>query len=190
VVEGKEAGGHLGTLRPLRELFPEVRRVVKKIPLIAAGGITDGLEIAEMIEKLGADAVQMATRFVLTKECDVAEGFKQAYLNAREEDVMVIDSPVGMPGRAIRNLFLNKLYKKESVYDGKCRDGCLKNCSRKYCIVDRLRMSRDGNTDEGLVFSGENVWKIKDVPSVKELIDRLVSEAESVNTPAFSMAKV
>ena len=189
VVEGKEAGGHLGTDRPLRELFPEVRKVVKKIPLIAAGGITDGIEIAEMIGKLGADAVQMATRFVLTKECDVAEAFKQAYLNARAEDVMVIESPVGMPGRAIRNLFLNKYYNKEKVYDGKCREGCLKSCNRNYCIVDRLIMSRDGDTDEGLVFSGENVWRIKDVPSVKELFDRLVREAESVNIPDFSPAK-
>ncbi|MBP2674020.1 MAG: 2-nitropropane dioxygenase, partial [Deltaproteobacteria bacterium] len=85
VVEAKEAGGHLGTDRPLRELFPEVRKVVKKVPLIAAGGITDGYEIAEMIGKFGADAVQMATRFVLTKECDVSEGFKRAYLNARKE---------------------------------------------------------------------------------------------------------
>ncbi|MCL2103068.1 MAG: nitronate monooxygenase, partial [Syntrophorhabdaceae bacterium] len=136
VVEAKEAGGHLGTDRPLRELFPEVRKVVKKIPLIAAGGITDGLEIAEMIGKFGADAVQMATRFVLTKECDVAEGFKHAYLNAREGDVMVIDSPVGMPGRAIRNSFLKKYYDKEQVYDGKCREKCLKNCNRNYCIID------------------------------------------------------
>ena len=182
VVEAKEAGGHLGTDRPLRELFPEVRKVVKKIPLIAAGGITDGSEIAEMIGKFGADAVQMATRFVLTKECDVAEGFKRAYLNAREEDVMVIDSPVGMPGRAIWNTFLKKYYDKEQVYDGKCREGCLKSCNKNYCIIDRLLMSRDGDTEEGLVFSGENVWRIKDIPSVSELFDRLVAEAESVYT--------
>jgi len=101
VVEAKEAGGHLGTDRPLRELFPEVRKVVKKVPLIAAGGITDGYEIAEMMGKFGADAVQMATRFVLTKECDVADAFKQTYLNARKEDIVLVDSPVGLPGRAI-----------------------------------------------------------------------------------------
>jgi NAD(P)H-dependent flavin oxidoreductase YrpB (nitropropane dioxygenase family) len=189
VVEAKEAGGHLGTDRPLRELFPEVRKVVKKIPLIAAGGLTDGLEIAEMIGKFGADAVQMATRFVLTKECDVAEGFKQAYLNAREEDVMIIESPVGMPGRAIRNQFLNKYYNKEKVHYG-CRNGCLKSCDQKYCIVDRLLMSRDGDTDEGLVFSGENVWRIKDIPSVQELFDRLVAEAEAVYAPDPSLAGV
>ncbi len=188
VVEAKEAGGHLGTDRPLRELFPEVRKVVKKIPLIAAGGITDGLEIAEMIGKFGADAVQMATRFVLTKECDVADSFKQAYLNARKEDVVIIDSPVGLPGRAIRNRFLDRYFGGGKVYEGKCRGECLKSCSHKFCIVDRLVMSRDGDVEEGLVFSGENVWRIKDIPTVKELMDRLVAEAEMVYNPSPATA--
>jgi len=184
VVEAKEAGGHLGTDRPLRELFPEVRKVVKKVPLIAAGGITDGYEIAEMMGKFGADAVQMATRFVLTKECDVADSFKQTYLNARKEDIVLIDSPVGLPGRAIRNRFLDRYFGGGDIYDGKCRRGCLKSCSHSFCIIDRLDLSRNGDVEEGLVFSGENVWRIKDIPSVKELIDRLVAEAESVYAPA------
>ena len=188
VVEAKEAGGHLGTDRSLRELFPEVRKVVKKVPLIAAGGITDGYEIAEMLGKFGADAVQMATRFVLTKECDVSDRFKRAYLNARKEDVVLMKSPVGLPGRAIRNPFLNRLFDGGDVYDGECRRGCLKNCSHSFCIIDRLEMSRDGDMEEGLVFAGENVWRIKDIPSVKELIDRLVAEAESVYAPASAAA--
>jgi NAD(P)H-dependent flavin oxidoreductase YrpB (nitropropane dioxygenase family) len=183
VVEAKEAGGHLGTDRPLRELFPEVRKVVKKVPLIAAGGITDGYEVGEIMGKYGADGVQMATRFVLTKECDVSDAFKQVYLNARREDVLLIDSPVGMPGRAIRNRFLHRLRSGESVYDGECKRGCLKQCSHSFCILDRLRMSRNGDVEEGLVFSGENVWKLKDIPSVRELIDRIVAEAESVYAP-------
>jgi NAD(P)H-dependent flavin oxidoreductase YrpB (nitropropane dioxygenase family) len=188
VVEAKEAGGHLGTDRPLRELFPEVRKVVKKVPLIAAGGITDGLEIAEMMGKFGADGVQMATRFVLTKECDVSDAFKQTYLRARKEDVVLIDSPVGLPGRAIRNRFLDRLFGGGEVYDGECRRGCLKKCSHSFCIIDRLDMSQAGDAEEGLVFSGENVWRIKDVPSVKELMDRLVAEAESVYAPATATA--
>jgi NAD(P)H-dependent flavin oxidoreductase YrpB (nitropropane dioxygenase family) len=183
VVEAKEAGGHLGTDRPLRELFPEVRKVVKKVPLIAAGGITDGYEIGELMGKYGADGVQMATRFVLTRECDVSDAFKQAYLNARQEDILLIDSPVGLPGRAIRNRFLHRLHEGESVYDGECKRGCLKQCSHSFCILDRLRMSRDGDVEDGLVFSGENVWKISDIPSVRELFDRLVAEAESVYAP-------
>ncbi|HEY5765067.1 MAG TPA: nitronate monooxygenase family protein [Candidatus Deferrimicrobiaceae bacterium] len=184
VVEAKEAGGHLGTDRPLRELFPEIRKVVKKVPLIAAGGITDGFEIAEMIGKYGADGVQMATRFVLTKECDVPDAYKQAYLNATKEDIALLHSPVGLPGRAIRNRFLKRLLEGESVYDGECKRGCLKSCDHTFCIIDRLDMSREGETEEGLVFAGENVWKIKDIPSVRELIDRLVAEAESAYIPA------
>jgi nitronate monooxygenase len=184
VVEAKEAGGHLGTDRPLRELFPEIRRSVRKVPLIAAGGITDGYEIAEMIGKYGADGVQMATRFVLTQECDVPDSFKRAYLNATRDDVSLIHSPVGLPGRAIRNRFLHRLLDGESVYDGECKRNCLKSCDHSFCIIDRLDMSRAGDTEEGLVFAGENVWRIKDIPSVRDLVDRLVAEAESVYAPA------
>ena len=184
VVEAKEAGGHLGTDRPLRELFPEIRKVVRKVPLIAAGGITDGYEIAEMIGKYGADGVQMATRFVLTKECDVPDAFKEAYLGAKKEDIEILHSPVGLPGRAIRNRFLNRLLNGENVYDGECKRNCLKSCDHSFCIIDRLDMSRAGDTENGLVFSGENVWRIKDVPAVRDLIDRLVAEAESVYAPA------
>jgi NAD(P)H-dependent flavin oxidoreductase YrpB (nitropropane dioxygenase family) len=183
VVEAKEAGGHLGTDRPLRELFREIRKVVTKVPLIAAGGVTDGYEVGELIGKYGADGVQMATRFVLTKECDVSEAFKEAYLKARKEDIILIDSPVGLPGRAIMNRFIRRLEGGESVYDGLCKRNCLKKCSHSFCIIDRLEMSRNGDVEEGLVFSGENVWKIKDIPAVRELIDRIVAEAESVYAP-------
>jgi NAD(P)H-dependent flavin oxidoreductase YrpB (nitropropane dioxygenase family) len=184
VVEAKEAGGHLGTDRPLRELFPEIRKVVKKVPLIAAGGITDGYEIAEMLGRYGADGVQMATRFVLTKECDVPESFKNAYRNAKREDISLMHSPVGLPGRAIRNRFLERLLGGENVYDGECKRNCLKSCDHTFCIIDRLDMSREGDVENGLVFSGENVWKIRDIPTVRDLIDRLVAEAESVYAPA------
>jgi nitronate monooxygenase len=184
VVEAKEAGGHLGTDRPLRELFPEIRKVVKKVPLIAAGGITDGYEIAEMLGRYGADGVQMATRFVLTKECDVSESFKNAYRNASKEDISLMHSPVGLPGRAIRNRFLERLLGGENVYDGECKRNCLKSCDHTFCIIDRLDMSREGDTENGLVFAGGTVWKIRDIPTVRDLIDRLVAEAESVYAPA------
>ncbi len=184
VVEAKEAGGHLGTDRPLRELFPEIRKVVRKVPLIAAGGITDGYEIAEMIGRYGADGVQMATRFVLTEECDVPDAFKRAYLGAKKEDIAILQSPVGLPGRAIRNRFLNRVLGGESLYDGECKRNCLKSCDHSFCIIDRLDMSKAGDTENGLVFSGENVWRIKEILAVRELIDRLVAEAESVYAPA------
>jgi NAD(P)H-dependent flavin oxidoreductase YrpB (nitropropane dioxygenase family) len=120
----------------------------------------------------------MATRFVLTKECDVSDAYKQAYLDARKEDIVIIKSPVGMPGRAIRNRFVDRLLHGETIGDESC-DSCLKNCGHEFCIAERLNQARLGNIDEGLVFSGENVWKIKDIPTVREVFDRLVAEAES-----------
>jgi len=180
VVEAKEAGGHLGTDRSLRDLFPEIRKVVKKVPLIAAGGITNGYEMAEMMGKYGADAVQIATRFILTKECSVAENFKKVLLNAGKDDVSLIHSPVGLPGRAIKTPFVKQLIEDECKFDIEKCNKCLKKCSRRYCISERLRAARDGNVEEGLFFSGENVYKINDILSVKEVFDQFVSQAESV----------
>jgi len=112
------------------------------------------------------------------------DSYKKAYLNATKEDITLLHSPVGLPGRAIRNRFLNRFLEGGSVYDGECKRGCLKSCDHTFCIIDRLEMSCEGETEEGLVFAGENVWKIKDIPSVRELIDRLVAEAESAYAPA------
>ena len=183
VVEAGEAGGHLGTDRPLRELFPEVRRVVSKVPLIAAGGITDGCDIAEMMGTYGADGVQMATRFVLTKECDVDERFKRRYAEATRDDIVVIHSPVGMPGRALRNPLVDRLDSGELLDEGRCKRACLKSCDKSFCINDRLDWARDGDVEHGLVFVGANVWKIDDEPMVKDLMGRLVQEAEEAYVP-------
>jgi nitronate monooxygenase len=181
IVEAKEAGGHLGTDRPLREIFPPIRDVVKNIPLIAAGGITNGYEMAEMMDQYGADGVQIASRFVLSKECDVSESFKQAYLNAQKEDIVMTTSPVGMPGRAIKTPFLQALMDgNEDVRAKKCEYVCLKRCDRRYCISERLMLSRDGNIEEGLVFSGENTYKMKDILSVAEIFQQFRHQAESV----------
>jgi NAD(P)H-dependent flavin oxidoreductase YrpB (nitropropane dioxygenase family) len=181
IVEAKEAGGHLGTDRSLRDLFPEIRKVVTKVPLIAAGGITDGYEMGEMMDKYGADAVQIATRFVLTKECSVDDNFKKVLLEAKKDDVTLMRSPVGLPGRAIKTPFVKQLLEDESkVKCKKCPYKCLKKCDHVYCISDRLRAARDGNIEEGLFFSGENVYKINDILTVKEVFDQFVSQAESV----------
>ena len=180
VVEAKEAGGHLGTDIPLRELFPEIRKVVTKVPLIAAGGMTNGYEMAEMMDKYGADGIQIATRFVMTKECSVAESFKQAMLNATEDDIKLIKSPVGLPGRALNTPFVQKLKDHESDLKAKeCKYKCLKKCDHVYCISERLIAACEGNIEEGLVFSGENVYKLKDILTVKEVFDQFVSQAES-----------
>lgn len=180
VVEAKEAGGHLGTDISLRELFPEIRKVVKKVPLIAAGGVTNGYEMAEMMDKYGADGVQIATRFILTKECSVSDNFKQALLNATKDDVKVIRSPVGLPGRAIKTPFVDKLTQQISLKTKECKYKCLKKCDHFYCISERLMKACDGDVDEGLFFSGENVYKMKDILSVKEVFDQFVSQAESL----------
>ncbi len=180
IVEAKEAGGHLGTNIALRDLFPNVRKVVKKVPLIAAGGITDGFEMAEMMDKYSADGVQIASRFVLTNECSVADAFKQAYLNAKKEDVTIIRSPVGLPGRAIRTPFVDKMKAGEELKAKDCKYKCLKKCDHFYCISDRLNMAKDGNVEEGLVFSGENVYKMNEILSVREVFDMFISQAESI----------
>jgi NAD(P)H-dependent flavin oxidoreductase YrpB (nitropropane dioxygenase family) len=180
IVEAKEAGGHLGTDIALRDLFPKVRKAVKKVPLIAAGGITDGFEMAEMMDTFGADGIQIATRFVLTHECSVADSFKQAYLNAKKEDVTLIRSPVGLPGRALRNPFVKQMEAGEEIKAKECKYKCLKKCDHFYCISERLRMAKDGNVDEGLVFSGENVYKMEELLSVREVFDMFISQAESI----------
>jgi NAD(P)H-dependent flavin oxidoreductase YrpB (nitropropane dioxygenase family) len=181
VVEAKEAGGHLGTDISLRDLFPEIRKVVKKVPLIAAGGITNGYEMAEMMDKYGADGVQIATRFVLTKECSVSDNFKKALLNATKDDVKLIKSPVGLPGRAIKTPFVEKLLSdRDSLKIKECKYKCLKKCDHVYCISERLIKACEGDVDEGLFFSGENVFKIHDILSVREVFDQFVSQAESL----------
>jgi len=180
IAEAKEAGGHLGTDLALREIFPPIRDAVKNIPLIAAGGITNGYEMAEMMEKYGADGVQIASRFVLSKECDVSDSFKQAYLNAAKDDIVLTTSPVGLPGRAINTPFVEALAKGADLKAKRCDFVCLKKCDHHYCINERLNMSKDGNIDEGLVFSGENTYKMKSILSVAEIFEKFTTEAESV----------
>lgn len=180
IVEAKEAGGHLGTDKPLREIFPAIREVVKNIPLIAAGGITDGYEMAEMMDKYGADGVQIASRFVLSKECDVSDAFKEAYLNAGKEDIVLTSSPVGMPGRAINNPFVRAINAGEDMTTKKCPCLCLKKCDHHYCINERLMLARNGDTRDGLIFSGENTYKMKSILSVSEIFRQFKTQAESV----------
>ncbi len=177
VVEGKEAGGHLGTDRPLKDILPEVRKAVD-IPVIAAGGIVSGGDIAEVLE-MGADGVQMATRFVLSEECTVADSFKQLYLKANKEDVVLIKSPVGFPGRALRNPLTEKIERQEKIGVNSC-DKCLKVCNNEFCILDALKKAEQGDVIDGLVFSGENVYKVKDILPVGEIMKNLVDNLEQV----------
>jgi len=125
--------------------------------------------------ELGADGVQIATRFVVTEECDASQEYKNAYLNAKEEDIKIVISPVGMPGRALKNPFL------ETVGHGrvavkKCYN-CLEHCNPKdtpYCITEALTNAVEGNIDEGLIFCGDNVHRLNKMTTVKEIFEELV----------------
>ena len=193
VVEGPEAGGHLGfsmeELKEKKSIFDIAKEVVdkvkefeeqfhKKIPVVVAGGIFTGKDIAKCL-KLGASGVQIASRFVATEECDADIKFKEAYVNAKEEDIQIVKSPVGMPGRAIRNEFIEKV-EKEPIKPEKCL-ACIKTCNPEttpYCITKALINSVTGNLKEGLIFCGSNVSRIDKIVTVKELMNELVTEAE------------
>lgn len=175
VVEGKEAGGHLGTDQSVKDLVPRVKESVN-IPVIAAGGILDGKDIREAMS-LGADGVQMGTRFAASRESNASEEFKRMYVEASPEDVVLIESPVGLPGRSIRNPFVRRLLNGDNLKPREC-DNCLKKCSRRFCILRALIRSQQGDCETGLVFSGERVGEIKEILSVKEIIRKLIFEME------------
>lgn len=195
VVEGPLAGGHLGfsfkdlessQKNPLEELLKDVLEVVNgyekdlgvHMPVIAAGGIFDGKDIAKFF-KLGAKGVQIATRFVATFECDVSDKMKQLYIAAKESDVVIIKSPVGMPGRSIKTKLVEEVVRgrRELI---KCNYRCLKTCNPSttpYCIMHALYNAVLGNIDDSVVFAGTNVSKVEKIVSVKELMDDIVNEA-------------
>ena len=173
IVEGKEAGGHLGTDRSVFDILKEVVGSVR-IPVLAAGGIMDGYGIAKALD-YGADGVQMATRFVASEECEASDNFKQLYLSSGAEDSVLIDSPVGLPGRAIRNKLTERLAAEKQLPLKKC-DGCLKNCSNTFCILEALEKAVDGDVENGLVFSGEYFHQIKEILPVKQIIAQLITE--------------
>lgn len=196
VVEGPKAGGHLG-FKPeqieserhaLEVLVPEVLEAVKPfedkcgraIPVIAAGGVYTGADIRKFID-MGAAGVQMGTRFVATHECDADIRFKQSYIDAKKEDITIISSPVGMPGRALANEFIEKSRAglKNPV---KCVFHCVSTCEMEktpYCIAQALISAMKGNLKGGFAFCGENVWRVNEIVSVKDLIKTLEEEYDA-----------
>jgi nitronate monooxygenase len=193
VVEDPDtAGGHLGeklenigtgnydqyaTVRGVKEVFRS--EYGKDIPVIAAGGIWDRHDLIHALEQ-GADGVQMASRFVPTVECDASDSFKQAYLNCRKEDIGLIMSPAGLPGRAILTN-QEEIVSYDQLKDTVCTTGCLKKCSYKesgerFCIVKALDRSQRGDVETGLVFCGSNAWKADRITTVREIFDELFAE--------------
>lgn len=175
VVEGKEAGGHLGTDISVRELIEPIRAAVK-IPVIAAGGVLSGKDIVEMF-KMGANGVQMGSRFAASLESNAAPTLKEYYLKSRADDVVVIHSPVGLPGRAVRTPFSKRVM--EGNVPPKVCDKCLKACKHNFCIVRALTRAQQGDVETGLVFTGEYMPRIEKILSVKEIFKNLLSEVEA-----------
>ncbi len=190
IVEGPEAGGHLGfkadsiedDINKFESNVKDILETVKKleieyskeIPVIVAGGVFDSNDIKRYME-LGANGVQIGSRFVATYECDVDIKFKEAYLNCNKSDIKIVKSPVGMPGRAINNNFLRKI-NNESNKISKCYN-CLVPCNPSttpYCISEALINAARGDIDNGLIFCGANAYRINKMMSVKELLDELI----------------
>jgi NAD(P)H-dependent flavin oxidoreductase YrpB (nitropropane dioxygenase family) len=178
VVEGHDAGGHLGTDLPVRELLPSILESVS-IPVIAAGNVMDGHDIFEMLQA-GAAGVQMGTRFAATAESSASDAFKQMYVDAVEDDQVLIASPVGLPGRALRNPLTDRLAAGVEPRIEHCIV-CLKKCGKQFCIMDKLVRAQVGDVEDGLVFTGAGVGRVHDVPTVQVLMDRLVAEYDDAS---------
>ncbi|MBP1630570.1 MAG: nitronate monooxygenase [Bacteroidetes bacterium] len=207
VVEGPKAGGHLGYKIEqisnenftLEHLLPQIVEEVKfyeekydkKIPVIAAGGVYTGEDIAKMLE-LGASGVQMGSRFVTTVECDASEEFKNLYIQAKEEDLTIIQSPVGMPGRAINNEFLDKV-KRGETQPKSCPFHCIKTCNIEnspYCIMLALYNAYKGNMDKGYAFAGVNAYRAEKIITVKETFAKIKEEFENYLVQRLRLAVI
>ena len=191
VIEGPQAGGHLGfrkeelseyTLETYGEEIQRIIRTVKKygekygveIPVVVAGGIYDSTDVKRVMD-LGADGVQVATRFVTTEECDADIRYKEAYIHASAKDIAIVKSPVGMPGRAIINPLMRRVADGEQIPHSPCHR-CLAKCSLAdipYCITDGLINAVKGNIEEGLLFCGAKAWKAQKIDTVREAIQEL-----------------
>ena len=188
VIEGPRAGGHLGfKMEELQEIDDaaydeEIRKIMarvgeygaahgREIPVVVAGGVYERKDMDHYLE-MGAAGVQVATRFVTTYECDAPMAYKQAYLDAKEEDIVIVKSPVGMPGRAILNPFMKKA-REGRIPHGKCHL-CVSTCKpdeTPYCITDALVNAAVGNVDQALLFCGSNAYRAHKLEHVKDIMD-------------------
>lgn len=201
VVEGPLAGGHLGFLPEqikdpqysleqivedvINEVKPLETACQKQIPVIAAGGIYHGGDIHRILS-LGAAGVQMATRFVATEECDASPAFKNQYIHADNETIKIVKSPVGMPGRAIGNSFLNDV-EAGKTRPRQCPFHCIKTCNYQespYCISLALIHAQKGQVERGLVFAGAHASRIHEITTVEQLFGLLKKEYADCAAPS------
>lgn len=186
VIEGPEAGGHLGFSREeldtyTRETYDEEIKAIlsmakeMEVPAVVAGGIYTREDMEHYLA-MGASGVQLATRFVTTEECDASDAYKQAYINAKKEDIVIVSSPVGMPGRAIHNAFLDKVNAGERFMRG-CKQ-CISTCkpaTAPYCITEALINAVEGRLDEGLIFCGSNAYRADHIERVADIMEEFAS---------------
>ena len=194
VCEGPLAGGHLGfskedfengNVESLEDIVASTVEIIKpfeekygiSIPVIAAGGIHDGKEMADMI-KVGAAGVQMATRFIGTHECDADDNYKQMIIDSTEEDMVRVESPAGLPGRAVRN-YLTKALEERRLKVKYCVD-CLRTCKKvgiPYCITEQLGNSSDGDV-KGLIFTGAKGYLVDKLDSVENIVKEIIRDCK------------
>ncbi|MBO5144203.1 MAG: nitronate monooxygenase [Lachnospiraceae bacterium] len=185
IIEGPSAGGHLGFTREEIDAYTvtgskryddEVKSIIElademQVPVAVAGGVYERKDMDHYLA-MGAKGVQLATRFVTTKECDASDAYKQAYIDAKKEDIVIVDSPVGMPGRAIHNAFLDKVKAGERFMKG-CRQ-CIITCkpdTAPYCITEALINAVTGKLDEGLIFCGSNAYRADKIETVADIME-------------------
>lgn len=192
VIEGPLAGGHLGfhkeQLEDIEGLHydDEVKAIIERvnetaaehkvnIPVVMAGGVYTRDDMEHYLE-MGASGVQMATRFVTTYECDADPAYKQSYIDAKKEDIVIVQSPVGMPGRAILNPFMKRA-KEGQIPHGKCHL-CISTCKgadTPYCITDALVNAAKGKVDDALLFCGANAYRATRLEHVGEIMREMSS---------------
>jgi NAD(P)H-dependent flavin oxidoreductase YrpB (nitropropane dioxygenase family) len=185
VIEGPLAGGHLGfsredidayTITGEKNYDEEIQSIIAfaeelGVPVVVAGGVYERKDMDHYLS-IGAKGVQIATRFVTTKECDASDAYKQAYIKAKKEDIVIVKSPVGMPGRAIHNAFLDKVNAGERFMRG-CRQ-CIVTCkpdTAPYCITEALINAVEGRLDEGLIFCGNNAYRANKIETVADIME-------------------
>lgn len=194
VCEGPLAGGHLGfskedfengNVESLEDIIISTKEIIRPfeekygihIPVIAAGGIHDGADMAKML-KVGADGVQMATRFIATHECDASDEYKQMIIDSTEEDIVRVESPAGLPGRAVKN-YLTKTLENSRMKVSYCVD-CLKTCKKvgiPYCITEQLGNAAEGD-NKGLIFTGAKGYLVKKLDSVENIVNEVIKECK------------
>lgn len=207
IIEGPLAGGHLGFDKKVLEDIPamrydeEIKRIIERtgeiaeeqntsVPVITAGGIYDREDMEHYL-LLGADGVQVATRFVTTEECDADIRYKESYIKAKSEDIEIVSSPVGMPGRAIHNRFQEDV-KAGTVAHGKCHQ-CIKTCSPKdtpYCITDALIAAVKGDVEHGLLFCGANAYRAEKIEHVADIMKEFENDDENQGDGEFPAGKI